>query len=80
MKSEGMSEAALQLSHQKTHIPMFGMGNSLNVSTASDCNHALASAMSLDKKRYLSYCKRNRFLLRKVFTTYFVELLTFILI
>jgi len=31
---KGVSEAALKLSHQKIHIPMFGMGNSLNVSTA----------------------------------------------
>ena len=31
---KGVSEAALTLSHQHIHIPMFGMGNSLNVSTA----------------------------------------------
>jgi len=31
---KGVSEAALKLSHQTIHIPMFGMGNSLNVSTA----------------------------------------------
>ena len=31
---KGVSEAALKLSHQQIHIPMFGMGNSLNVSTA----------------------------------------------
>jgi tRNA G18 (ribose-2'-O)-methylase SpoU len=31
---KGVSEAALQLSHQQIHIPMFGMGNSMNVSTA----------------------------------------------
>jgi len=31
---KGVSEEALQLSHQHIHIPMFGMGNSLNVSTA----------------------------------------------
>jgi tRNA G18 (ribose-2'-O)-methylase SpoU len=31
---KGVSDAALQLSHQHIHIPMFGMGNSLNVSTA----------------------------------------------
>jgi tRNA G18 (ribose-2'-O)-methylase SpoU len=31
---KGVSEAALQLSHHLIHIPMFGMGNSLNVSTA----------------------------------------------
>lgn len=31
---KGVSEAALKLSHQHIHIPMYGMGNSLNVSTA----------------------------------------------
>jgi len=31
---KGVSEAALTMSHQQIHIPMFGMGNSLNVSTA----------------------------------------------
>ena len=31
---KGVSEAALTLSHQHIHISMFGMGNSLNVSTA----------------------------------------------
>jgi tRNA G18 (ribose-2'-O)-methylase SpoU len=31
---KGVSEVALKLSHQQIHIPMFGMGNSLNVSTA----------------------------------------------
>jgi tRNA G18 (ribose-2'-O)-methylase SpoU len=31
---KGVSEYALKLSHQQIHIPMFGMGNSLNVSTA----------------------------------------------
>ena len=31
---KGVSEEALKLSHQQIHIPMFGMGNSLNVSTA----------------------------------------------
>lgn len=31
---KGVSEAALKLSDQHIHIPMFGMGNSLNVSTA----------------------------------------------
>lgn len=31
---KGVSEEALALSHQHIHIPMFGMGNSLNVSTA----------------------------------------------
>ena len=33
-ESEGVSEDVLKLSHQHIHIPMFGMGNSLNVSTA----------------------------------------------
>ncbi len=31
---KGVSEAALKLSQHQIHIPMFGMGNSLNVSTA----------------------------------------------
>jgi tRNA G18 (ribose-2'-O)-methylase SpoU len=31
---KGVSEDALKLSHHQIHIPMFGMGNSLNVSTA----------------------------------------------
>ncbi len=31
---KGVSEAALKLSHRHIHIPMFGMGNSLNVATA----------------------------------------------
>lgn len=31
---KGVSEASLKLSYQHIHIPMFGMGNSLNVSTA----------------------------------------------
>ncbi|MDO6507631.1 TrmH family RNA methyltransferase [Colwellia sp. 4_MG-2023] len=31
---KGVSEVALKLSHQQIHISMFGMGNSLNVSTA----------------------------------------------
>lgn len=31
---KGVSKAALKLSQQYIHIPMFGMGNSLNVSTA----------------------------------------------
>ena len=31
---KGVSEAALKLSHHQIHITMFGMGNSLNVSTA----------------------------------------------
>jgi len=50
---KGVSEAALQLSHQQIHIPMFGMGNSLNVSTAgaivlaecaSQIRHSITSA------------------------------------
>jgi len=31
---KGVSETELKLSHLHIHIPMFGMGNSLNVSTA----------------------------------------------
>lgn len=31
---KGVSEGVLKLSHQHIHIPMFGMGNSLNVATA----------------------------------------------
>ncbi len=31
---KGVSETALKLSYQQIHIPMFGMGSSLNVSTA----------------------------------------------
>jgi tRNA G18 (ribose-2'-O)-methylase SpoU len=31
---KGVSEGALKLSNEHIHIPMFGMGNSLNVSTA----------------------------------------------
>jgi tRNA G18 (ribose-2'-O)-methylase SpoU len=31
---KGVSEPVLKMSHQHIHIPMFGMGNSLNVSTA----------------------------------------------
>lgn len=31
---KGVSEIALKMSHQQIHIPMIGMGNSLNVSTA----------------------------------------------
>jgi tRNA G18 (ribose-2'-O)-methylase SpoU len=31
---KGVSEEVLKLSQQQIHIPMFGMGNSLNVSTA----------------------------------------------
>jgi len=47
---KGVSEAALQLSHQQIHIPMFGMGNSLNVSTAgaivlAECASQLRSSI-----------------------------------
>ncbi len=47
---KGVSEAALQLSQQQIHIPMFGMGNSLNVSTAgaivlAECAHQLRSTV-----------------------------------
>jgi len=43
---KGVSETALQLSHQHIHISMFGMGNSLNVSTAgaivlAECAHQI---------------------------------------
>ena len=31
---KGVSEAALKLTDQQIHISMYGMGNSLNVSTA----------------------------------------------
>jgi len=48
---KGVSEAALQLSHQQIHIPMFGMGNSLNVSTAgaiilAECASQIRNAIS----------------------------------
>lgn len=40
---KGVSETALALSHKHLHIPMFGMGNSLNVSTAGAIVLAAAS-------------------------------------
>ncbi len=48
---KGVSEAALQLSQQQIHIPMFGMGNSLNVSTAgaivlAECASQIRKAIS----------------------------------
>lgn len=46
---KGVSEAALQLSQQLIHIPMFGMGNSLNVSTAGAI--VLAKCASQLRKR-----------------------------
>ncbi|MFT5813973.1 MAG: tRNA (guanosine-2'-O-)-methyltransferase [Psychroserpens sp.] len=47
---KGVSEAALTLSHQHIHIPMFGMGNSLNVSTAgaivlAECANQIRSSL-----------------------------------
>ncbi|WP_022942487.1 TrmH family RNA methyltransferase [Psychromonas hadalis] len=43
---KGVSEAALKLTQQQIHISMFGMGNSLNVSTAgaivlAECAHQI---------------------------------------
>lgn len=43
---KGVSEEALKFSHQQIHISMFGMGNSLNVSTAgaivlAECAHQI---------------------------------------
>jgi tRNA G18 (ribose-2'-O)-methylase SpoU len=49
---KGVSEAALQLSHQHIHIPMFGMGNSLNVSTAGAI--VLAECANQLRKKHLS--------------------------
>ncbi len=46
---KGVSEAALQLSDQHIHISMFGMGNSLNVSTAGAI--VLAAAANQLRKR-----------------------------
>lgn len=51
---KGVSEAALQLSHQHIHIPMFGMGNSLNVSTAgaivlAECASQVRSSITPEK-------------------------------
>jgi tRNA (guanosine-2'-O-)-methyltransferase len=48
---KGVSEAALKLSHQHIHIPMFGMGNSLNVSTAG----AIVLAECANQIRKLPY-------------------------
>lgn len=51
---KGVSEAALQLSQQQIHIPMFGMGNSLNVSTAgaivlAECASQIRNTMAAEK-------------------------------
>jgi tRNA G18 (ribose-2'-O)-methylase SpoU len=48
---KGVSEAALELSQQQIHISMFGMGNSLNVSTAgaivlSECASQIRKAVT----------------------------------
>lgn len=48
---KGVSEAALKLSHRQIHIPMFGMGNSLNVSTAG----AIVLAECANQVRKLSH-------------------------
>jgi len=48
---KGVSEAALTLSHQQIHIPMFGMGNSLNVSTAGAI--VLAECANQIRKKYI---------------------------
>jgi len=47
---KGVSEGALALTQQQIHIPMSGMGNSLNVSTAgaivlAECAHQLRKKM-----------------------------------
>ena len=44
---KGVSETALKSSHHHVHIPMFGMGNSLNVSTAG----AIVLAQSANQLR-----------------------------
>jgi tRNA G18 (ribose-2'-O)-methylase SpoU len=44
---KGVSEEVLALSHQQLHIPMFGMGNSLNVSTAG----AIVLAAATNQRR-----------------------------
>ncbi len=49
---KGVSEEALKLSHHQIHIPMFGMGNSLNVSTAgaivmAECASQLRAALKV---------------------------------
>ncbi len=51
---KGVSEAALKLSHQQIHIPMFGMGNSLNVSTAGAI--VLAECANQIRKSIISNC------------------------
>jgi len=48
---KGVSEAALKLSQQQIHISMFGMGNSLNVSTAgaivlAECAHQIRTQLT----------------------------------
>ncbi|MGB2740102.1 MAG: TrmH family RNA methyltransferase [Cognaticolwellia sp.] len=48
---KGVSEDALKLSEQQIHIPMFGMGNSLNVSTAgaivlAECANQIRASQS----------------------------------
>ena len=48
---KGVSAAALKLSHHQIHIPMFGMGNSLNVSTAGAI--VLAECASQVRKQVL---------------------------
>jgi len=47
---KGVSEEVLALSHQQLHIPMFGMGNSLNVSTAG----AIVMAAATNQRRKVS--------------------------
>ena len=49
---KGVSDTALKLSHHQIHIPMFGMGNSLNVSTAGAI--VLAEATSQMRKANLT--------------------------
>lgn len=49
---KGVSEPTLKLSHQHIHIPMFGMGNSLNVSTAgaivlAECANQIRRALHI---------------------------------
>jgi len=49
---KGVSEAALKLSQQQIHISMYGMGNSLNVSTAgaivlAECAHQIRSKLPI---------------------------------
>ncbi|WNC66895.1 TrmH family RNA methyltransferase [Thalassotalea nanhaiensis] len=49
---KGVSEAVLKLSHHQVHIPMFGMGNSLNVSTAgaivlAECANTIRKQLSV---------------------------------